>query len=64
MNVRFLQPKSYEEKAGNEQPVKLIKKEVSAQPKQKCAELIHLQQYRCPLVARVSHRFGSGWQQQ
>ena len=44
----FLQPKSYEKKAGNEQPAKLVKKEVSALLKQKCAELTQFQQYRCP----------------
>jgi len=47
-NVMFLQPKSYEKKSGNEQPAQLVKKEVSAMLKQKCAELTQVQQYRCP----------------
>lgn len=47
-NVMFLQPTSYEEKSGNEQPANFVKKEVSALLEEKCAELTQLQHYRCP----------------
>ena len=48
-------------KKTDEEPVaRLIKKkEISAQLKEKCAELTQVYQYRCPLAARVSHQLVS-----
>ena len=47
-NVMFVQPLRYEKKPDDEPPAKLVKREISAQLKQKCAELTHVRQYRCP----------------
>ena len=48
-NVMFVQPESYEKKPDEEPTARLTKKkEISAQLKQKCAELTQVHQYRCP----------------
>ena len=48
-NVMFVQPMSYEKKTDEEPVARLIKKkEISAQLKEKCAELTQVYQYRCP----------------
>ena len=48
-NVMFVQPESYERKQDEEQAARVTKKkEISAQLKQKCAELTKVHQYRCP----------------
>jgi hypothetical protein len=48
-NVMFVQPESYEKKPEEEPAARLIKKkEISAQLKQKCAELTQVHQYRSP----------------
>ena len=48
-NVMFVQPETDERKADEEPAASLIKKkDISAQLKQKCAELSEVNQYRCP----------------
>jgi hypothetical protein len=47
-NVMFVQPQDYEKKPSEELPAKLSKKDISAELKQKCADLTEVQQYRCP----------------
>ena len=48
-NVMYVQPENYEKKSEEEPAARVIKKkEISAQLKQKCAELNQVQQYRCP----------------
>ncbi len=48
-NVMFVQPESYEKKSDEEPAARLIKKkDISAQLRNKCAELTHVYQYRCP----------------
>ena len=57
--VMFLQPKSYEIEGveeQTEQPAKFKKKELFVLLQQKFKELTHLKQYRCPLIATVSHQ--------
>lgn len=48
-NVMFVQPQSYEKTpAVEDTPAKLVKKEISAQLKQKCTELTQVKQYKWP----------------
>lgn len=48
-NVMFVQPENYERKSDDEPATRpMTKKQISAQLKQKCADMTQVYQYRCP----------------
>lgn len=48
-NVMYVQPDSYERKPDEVPVARLAKKQISEQLTQKCGDMTHVHQYRCPL---------------